>query len=87
MPYSRVLLIDDDEDDHDIFLSAMNEISSITHCSAENGSLMALQKLENREIIPDVIFLDVNMPIMDGQEFLKQIKQRDALKGIPVIML
>jgi len=75
MPYSRVLLIDDDEDDQEIFLSAMSEVSTSAVCTAESSARLALQKLENREISVDVIFLDLNMPIMDGKQFLAALKK------------
>ncbi|MFC1651214.1 response regulator transcription factor [Candidatus Latescibacterota bacterium] len=50
---------------------------------ADGGS--ALEKV--REIIPDLVLLDIMMPVMDGYEVLKHIKEDDNLKDIPVIML
>jgi two-component system chemotaxis response regulator CheY len=45
----------------------------------------ALQCLE--QFKPDVILSDINMPNMDGLEFLKKLKGSDTLKGLPVIMI
>jgi CheY-like chemotaxis protein len=86
MNYRKILLIDDDEDDQEIFMMAVNEVSKKAECVALSDASMALKKLENKEVVPDVIFLDLNMPIMNGQQFLVEIKKRDSLKNIPVIV-
>lgn len=39
-----------------------------------------------KEISPEVIFLDLNMPIMNGQQFLEEIKKNEELKNIPIII-
>jgi len=44
-------------------------------------------KLLSGELIPDVIFLDLNMPIINGQEFLATLKSTAGLQDIPVIIL
>ncbi len=53
---------------------------------AKNGE-EALQFLEDRSNIPDIILLDLNMPKINGIEFLKIIKANDDLKHIPTIIL
>jgi CheY-like chemotaxis protein len=53
---------------------------------AKNGE-EALNFLENRANIPDIILLDLNMPKINGIEFLKIIKANDELKHIPTIIL
>lgn len=86
MGYSNILLIDDDEEDQEIFLSALGEISDTTQCDAYSDASLALDKLKSKQLAPDVIFLDLNMPIMNGQQFLKEIKKNEQLKDIPVII-
>ncbi len=80
-------LIDDDADDREAFEIALNEIDSkieyITAASGEEG----LKMLDTSEIIPSYIFLDLNMPKMDGWECLREIKKRPQLKHVPVIIL
>ena len=86
MKYQSILLIDDDEDDHEIFLSAIKELELPIHCTGMMEATKALAKLAAKEIAPDVIFLDLNMPVMNGQQFLVEIKKNTALKNIPVII-
>jgi CheY-like chemotaxis protein len=87
MPYSSILLIDDDDDDLEFFVSAVNEISSSLLCITESSAQKALDKLKNNETAPDVIFLDLNMPVMNGFQFLAEVKNDRTLKDIPVIIL
>ena len=53
---------------------------------AKNGE-EALQILENKAKIPDIILLDLNMPKISGIEFLRIIKANDDLKHIPTVIL
>lgn len=87
MKYKNILLIDDDNDDQDIFISALGEVSSSVKCTAISDAVLALDKLRSEAIIPDVIFLDLNMPLMNGQQFLAEIKKDSGLNKIPVIVL
>jgi DNA-binding NtrC family response regulator len=84
--YQNILLIDDDTDDQEIFLEAVEQISATATCIAFSDAANALQKLIAKEMTPDVIFLDLNMPIMTGQQFLLEIKKHHGVKNIPVII-
>ena len=84
--YQNILLIDDDCDDQEIFLEAVEKISSKATCIAFSDATHALQKLIAKEITPDVIFLDLNMPIMTGEQFLFEIKKQQDIKDIPIII-
>lgn len=86
MSYHTILLIDDDEDDQELFLKALQKTSTSVSFNSESNAALALQKLMRYELAPDVIFLDLNMPIMNGQQFLVEIKKCDGLKEIPVII-
>lgn len=86
MPYRNILLIDDDEDDTEIFLTATEEISDKIICNTFFSAFVALKKLSAKEITPEVIFLDLNMPVMNGQQFLVEIKKNADLKSIPIII-
>lgn len=82
-----VFLIDDDADDREIFAETLlSEHPAINYLEAENGA-DALHKLRSESFPkPDLIFLDLNMPIMDGRVFLRQIKEDKFLQNIPVII-
>ena len=85
--YTHLLLVDDDRDDREIFLAVIENISSAVTCSiAENGKI-ALDKLVRDGLRPDIIFLDLNMPLMNGREFLTEFMANEELKEIPVIVL
>lgn len=86
MQYQSILLIDDDIEDQEIFTLALSKVSDTLNCTAFTSAKDALTQLDARNINPDVIFLDLNMPIMTGEEFLKEIKAIDHLKNIPVII-
>lgn len=81
-----ILAVDDDSEDFEFFRDAIQEIdSSIVILRATNGQ-EALHLLENHILMPDYIFLDINMPLMDGKACLQEIKKIDRLKEIPIIM-
>jgi len=81
------LLVDDDEDDREIFEIALKDTGAPFDYLAESNAEDALQKLKNEEtFIPDFIFLDLNMPIMNGKQCLREIKEIPRLRAVPVII-
>lgn len=87
-----LLLIDDD--DSDVFLTrrALKKCATPTHVlAARDGeeALSVLRREPPHEEVPrpDLIFLDLNMPRMNGHELLDIIKADDDLKSIPVIVM
>ncbi|MCW3104443.1 MAG: response regulator receiver protein [Bacteroidetes bacterium] len=85
-PSLQCFLIDDDVDDQKIFSIIVEEIDDSITCSFACDGVDALEKLSRGSYIPDLIFLDVNMPRMDGIECLRRIKARGELDHIPVFM-
>ena len=82
----NVFLVDDDKDDREIFIEALAEIDNSFKCyTAENGE-DAINKLHVDSFVPDFIFLDLNMPRMNGRECLVEIKNITRLEDIPVII-
>lgn len=87
-PITHILLADDDEDDRELFTDALRELySPIKLTTAKNGvDLMRL--LETwKGTLPDVIFLDLNMPLKNGFECLDEIKAEQRLRELPVVIL
>src|SRR5687767_14788886 len=82
-----VLAVDDDSDDLELFCDAVREIDpSVSLISARNGD-EALNYLLNEAVtFPDYIFLDINMPRVDGRTCLSTIRQNKLTKNISVIM-
>lgn len=82
-----IFLIDDDADDREVFAGALSSVNpTITLMTAVDG-VDALQKLkENFPQLPDVIFLDLNMPKMNGKQLLKELKNDTHFKFIPVFI-
>ncbi|HET7002966.1 MAG TPA: response regulator [Puia sp.] len=87
MQYKRILLIDDDEDDQELFQLALGELNNNIDCTVMAGAREALVYLKSEPKATDLIFLDLNMPIMTGQQFLAEIKHQPAIRGIPIIIL
>ncbi len=80
------MIIDDDADDRFFFKDALTKMLSSVECIEADGPQEAFEQLRKVTQLPDFIFLDINMPRMDGRECLKQLKSDKKLKHIPVIM-
>lgn len=87
MLYQNILLIDDDEDDQEIFLTALESTRKPVRCTVLDSARKALRQIIQGEIEADLIFLDLNMPLMNGQQFLTEIKKDEQLRKIPVVIL
>jgi CheY-like chemotaxis protein len=84
MAFPFVYLIDDDEDDRDIFQMALRDAMPNAQCHTVNSAVKALEELEHTK--PDYLFIDLNMPRMSGRECLEQIKKCPILSGITSII-
>ncbi len=82
-----IFLADDDEDDRIFFSDALQELSVETEVKTFDNGVDLMASLLNRDLIlPDLIFLDLFMPLMDGEECLTDIRDESNLAAIPVIM-
>lgn len=80
-------LVDDDTDDQMIFVTALEGVSETIACEFENDGIKALEKLNlDTSFIPDFIFLDMNMPRMNGKECLVEIRKINRLNHVPTFI-
>lgn len=88
MPKSlNILLIEDDAIEIMKFHRVLKTMEHNHKVEEANNGEEALVLLKEKEIIPDIIVLDLNMPKINGIEFLGILKQDDVLKYIPAIIL
>jgi CheY-like chemotaxis protein len=85
--FKKFALADDDADDAEIFAEALAAVNPGILCEyASNGKIL-LDKIRHRKSdLPDIIFLDINMPEMNGWDSLTELKKHSSLKDIPVVM-
>jgi DNA-binding response OmpR family regulator len=83
----HILIVDDDEDDRELFAAALTQIDQKILCShAGNGEYALRFLLRSKDSLPDYIFLDLNMPRLSGKQCLVELKKDTALQSIPVII-
>lgn len=90
--FAHILLVEDNEGDILLTLEAFEECKVKTEISIAKNGKEALDFLFKRGAFtdvkkPDLILLDINIPIYNGHEVLQQVKANPVLKKIPVIML
>lgn len=86
MPIHSILLVDDDPDDRFVFQDALQSIDTTVSLDTAFDGVDALKKLGENTRLPQLIFLDLNMPRMNGKRFLKEIKSSGQYRSIPVIV-
>jgi len=83
--YISITLADDDEDDRLFFTDAFDELKINTKVNTfNNGKELLNHLLQPATILPNIIFLDLNMPILNGIDCLKEIKSNDRFKNIAI---
>ncbi|MEO6540358.1 MAG: response regulator [Ferruginibacter sp.] len=83
-----ILLVDDDGDDNYYHQILIKEMNIVDHIVTVGNGIEALDYLKKKnEIPPDLIFLDINMPKMNGWEFLEHYKHLDIAHKAKVLIL
>ena len=83
----NILIVDDDEDDRELFCDAVNVVDPGINCIVARNGEEALNGLKSRHIPkPHLIFLDLNMPRINGVQCLREIKKDPVLHLIPVVI-
>ncbi|WP_153799173.1 response regulator [Foetidibacter luteolus] len=82
-----ILIVDDDEDDKQLFFEAVKEVDETIECRAASDGMEALKMLNDKKnSVPDYIFLDLRMPGIGGKKCLLEMRKKERLRNIPVIV-
>ena len=83
--YIKIALADDDEDDRLLFTDAFEELKIDTKVMTFNDGVFLMDYLNSEAaVLPNVLFLDLNMPRKSGIECLKEIKKNNRFKDISI---
>ena len=82
-----ILLVEDDLDDQDFFREALLDVANVVLYGVANNGQEALDKMKNQTLFPDLIFMDINMPVMDGLVCVTEISKNIETRHIPVVIL
>jgi CheY-like chemotaxis protein len=83
----HILIVDDDPDDIELFMEGVRMVDETIQCSHASNGHDALYKLRlNPDFRPDYIFIDLNMPRMNGKQLLAELKKFPELRTIPAII-
>lgn len=82
-----IALAEDDEEDVDFFKDTLSEIEVDAHLTVVKNGMLLIKYLENTQQLPDIIFMDLNMPYKNGVQCLEEIKRADKWKTIKTIIL
>ena len=82
-----VLIVDDDEDDQLLIQAAFEKDSNHYRLYFASDGTDVLENIESPRFLPDLILLDLNMPIINGFEVLRHLKKSPTYQHVPVIVL
>jgi len=80
-----ILVVDDQEDERDAMANLLHRQHYLVEVAADGQE--AIDRLHNGASLPDLVLLDLNMPVMDGWEFLFHVTQDGSLRHLPVVVI
>jgi CheY-like chemotaxis protein len=86
-PLGSILCVDDDDDDATLMEAAVNQLNEGISFIKCYDAREALNLLAHSDSLPDLILLDVNMPLLNGFDCLREIRKIPAMREIPVVMI
>jgi CheY-like chemotaxis protein len=87
MKKTFIVIADDDEDDHYFIRQAIMESSCDAHVTSVYNGRQLIEHLKVSDQLPDMIIIDLNMPVMNGFGALENISSNPRFKSIPVFIL
>lgn len=85
--HKKILLADDDKDDCFFFKTALEELPVLCSLTiVHDGEALMQLLLQKNYVLPDYLFLDINMPLKNGIECLAEIRRKSKFDRMPVIM-
>lgn len=84
----KIFIVDDDNDDRELLVEILHEVGDDLDVQEfKNGQELIDALNECKDQCPDLVFLDLNMPILDGTSALKIIRETQGFKDIPIIAI
>lgn len=83
--FENIWLADDDRDDRELFSDVLKQLLPICKLTTFNNGEELMQQL-NGDVKPDILFLDINMPLRDGLDCLLHIRAHRPYRNLPVII-
>lgn len=80
-----IYYLDDDFDDLGFFKEITEELGHTVQVFSDGRKMLLFLEVQGKK--PDVIFLDIHMPVLNGEEILEIIRKSDGFKDIPVVMV
>src|SRR5687768_3493080 len=87
VPKHFILLAEDDEDDQELIHMAFNKVTSEHDIKFANNGQEALDILQRHSVLPCLIILDMNMPMMNGLQTLKALRSEPKFAKVPIVIL
>ena len=84
---SIIFYAEDDLDDQEVFKSVLTESQYSAELYCQNHGEQLLEDLKHHSVLPNFIFLDLNMPERSGFQVLQEIREMDEYNQIPIIIL
>ncbi len=87
MYIKEVMMAEDDEEDVDLFKNVLIDLAVDVNLRVATNGVELMKMLEEAVIFPELIFLDLNMPLKNGMLCLQEIKANQRWKNVKVIIL
>lgn len=81
-----IFYTDDDEDDRFVFSEALQEVADDFQIAVQRSGDELMEMLKNPPPHPSLLFLDLNMPLKNGYTVLKEIREKEGMSTLPVVI-